>query len=149
MWGILSVAPTAHLRETATSVSTVLSVERIWKGTEKVFDKARNRLEIATGGRQVFVHQVWRIARTMLEQKELSEEGKAFYLAVAFWQRNKKIALSLPNTNTEGQKNTQYQYRKKKVVLCHARTHSVFPKRTSLSMFHSSMSHCFYFIIIF
>jgi hypothetical protein len=32
-------------------------------------------LEISTGGRQVFVQQVWRIARTMLENKDLSNEG--------------------------------------------------------------------------
>jgi hypothetical protein len=62
--------------------ASVLSVERIWKPTDKVFDKLRNRLEISTGGRQVFVQQVWRIARTMLENKDLSNEGRAFYTAL-------------------------------------------------------------------
>jgi hypothetical protein len=65
----MTLAPLARLCAKRPSVRSFH-----WKPVDKVFDKTRNRLEISTGGRQVFVQQVWRIVCTMLENKDLSDE---------------------------------------------------------------------------
>lgn len=76
-------------RMTLAVPASALSVERIWSVSDKVWEKHRNRLDIATAGRQIFVQQTWRIAHAMLLRGNLSADGRAFYESLLPWGKKK------------------------------------------------------------
>ena len=77
--------------------ASALSEERMWSASDKVWEKHRNKLEIATAGRQLFVQQTWRIARQMLARGDLSREGRAFYESLLPWGlKGSQTALGAP-----------------------------------------------------
>jgi hypothetical protein len=56
---------------------SALTIERIWSSEDKVNDKRRNRLEIETAGRVIYIRHVWKTARAVLDRygEKLSRAG--------------------------------------------------------------------------
>lgn len=60
---------------------SALTIERFWSTQDKVMDKKRNRLDLETAGRLIYLRHVWRTAQSMLKREgsKLSASGRAFY----------------------------------------------------------------------